>query len=105
MRSTTVDDAVTPVFTDAFPDGARMQLTGTLRHQRDQYLIERQLTRDAGDGPRWTTPRVHRILAIDTTADALRAHIDQVVTITGRVGRGDARNRTAIIVDQVQPLE
>ena len=82
-----------------------MHLTGTLRHHGDQYLIECQLTLDAGDGPRWTTPRVHRIMETDATADALRAHIGHVITITGTVGGGDTRNRTSIIVKRVQPLQ
>lgn len=105
MHSTIVIDAVTPMFTGVLPDGARMHLTGTLRHHGGQYLIEQQLTLDSGSGPQWTTPRVHRILRTPATRDVLRASVDQVVTISGVVGCGDTRNRTSIIVDHVQPDE
>ena len=104
MQPKTFVDAVTPVFTGGRPSGAPMHLTGTLRQQGSQYLIERQLTIDAGSGPHWTTPRVHRIMATEATRDALRDHLDQVVTITGTVGGADTRNRTAIIVEEVRPL-
>ena len=97
--------AVTPIPTEARPSDARMQMTGTLRQRGAMYLIEQRLELDAGPGPHWTTPRIHRVMATDQTRDLLLAHINQVVTISGTAGCGDERNRTSIVIDSILPFD
>lgn len=108
MQTETFVDAVTaitPALAEEHPHHARMCLTGTLRQRGADYLLEQLLDVDAGNGPHWTTPRIHRVMATEATRDMVRAHIDQIVTITGTPGGGDERNRTSIVLDSIQPFE
>jgi hypothetical protein len=108
MQTETVADAitaVTPIPEEARPHDARMQLTGTLRQRGAGYLLEQQLDADTGNGPQWTTPRIHRVMATDETRAAVLANIDRLVTIDGTPGCGDERNRTSIVLDSIRPLE
>ncbi len=105
MQPATFVDAVTPVLAGALPVDARMHLTGTLRQRGTEYMIEQRLDVDSGNGPRWTTPRIHRIMPTDATRDMVQMHIDRVVTIAGTPGCGDERNRTSIVIDSIQPFE
>lgn len=105
MQHATVVDAVTPVLPEALADDPRMHLTGTLRQRGASYVIEQHLDLDTGGGPRWTTPRIHRVMVTDATRDAARALIDRVVTISGTAGCGDERNRTSIVLDSIRPIE
>ncbi|HEX5165837.1 MAG TPA: hypothetical protein VFV93_10615 [Thermomicrobiales bacterium] len=94
--------AVTPVPDETRPADSRMHLTGTLRQHGVDYVLEQQLDVDGGTGPRWTTPRIRRLMATDATRPALLANVDRVVTISGTPGCGDRRNRTSIVLDSVQ---
>lgn len=97
--------AVVPVVSTTEDADARMYLSGTVRRRGTGYVIEQRLAVDTGIEPRWTTPRIHRVVATDATRDVLQAHIDQVVSIIGTPGGADTRNRTAIVLESVQPLD
>jgi hypothetical protein len=97
--------AITPVADETRLADSRMHLTGTLRQHGVEYVLEQQLDVDGGTGPRWTTPRIRRLMATDATRSALLANVNRVVTISGTPGGGGRRNRTSIVLDSVQPFE
>jgi hypothetical protein len=97
--------AVNPIVSEERPNDPRMYVTGTLRQRGTEYLIEQRLNLETGDGPQWATPRIHRVMATEATRAALQAHLDQLVTISGTPESGDARHRTAIVLESVQSLE
>ena len=107
MLLETFVDAVTPIVpskSEAHPADGRMYLTGTVRQRGDDFVIEQQLGLDTGVGLRWTTPRIHRVMATEATRAALQEHVGQSVTISGTPGHSDKRHRTAIRLESIQPL-
>jgi hypothetical protein len=105
MQPEIVDEAVAasvPIASEARPVDGRMHLTGTVRQRGADFVIEQRIVLDTGTGPRWTTPRIHRVMATAATRAALQASVDQVVTIVGTPDRGDERHRTSIVVESVQ---
>jgi hypothetical protein len=107
LQRDTFVDAVAPIFpieSDTHSSDGRMYLTGTVRQRGDSYVIEQQLDLDTGVGPRWTTPRIHRVMATEATRAALQEHLGQIVTISGTPGHSDERHRTAISLESIQPL-
>jgi hypothetical protein len=107
LQRDTFVDAVAPIFpieSDTHSSDGRMYLTGTVRQRGDSYVIEQQLDLDTGVGPRWTTPRIHRVMATEATRVALQEHLGQIVTISGTPSHSDERHRTAISLESIQPL-